>query len=213
MSTTTTTDAPKKVLIAAVHDGRGESSLGFVAGMLRLQIALVTSATDLVQVEVLFFESAAGAVAIAASRGYDALVMLSTFATFPADLVLAGLRGPHACVYGVHPLPGAIDWARVERVAKDPRAAEALGSAGFKYNLVPTEPRGGGFWDFGESAESARPRVLIAKCEAFPALAAHLAPGGGGPVPAGSVVNIDLPCGVLGQMAFEGCVGQRAVLR
>jgi hypothetical protein len=200
---------PKKVLVAAVHDGRGESTLGFVAGMLRLQIALV-SLPEQLQVEVVFFESPARALAAAAAGDYAHLALLNTFASFPSDLVLAGLRAPHAVVYGVHPLPGPVDWARVERLAKDPRAAESLGSAGLKYNLVPAEPRGGGFWSFRESPESARPRVLIAKREAFAELSRHL---DGGPVPADSVVQLDMPCGVLGQMAFEGCVGRRAVVR
>lgn len=196
----------KTVLVAAVHGGRGESSLGFVAGMLRLQIALV-GLPEQMRVEVVFFDSAAAAVAAAAARDYDALVVLDTFTTFTADLVISGLRAPHACVYGVHPLPGPVDWARVERLAKTANASEALSSAGLKYNLVPTEPRGGGFWDFGESPESARPRVLVAKRDAFAALGTHLA--GKSPAPAGSVLNIDLPCGVLGQLAFEGCVGRR----
>jgi hypothetical protein len=177
--------------------------------MLRLQVALVTVPNPM-QVEVVFFESAERATALAAERNYDALVLINTYASFPSDLVLAGLRAPHACVYGVHPLPGAVDWARVDKLARDPSAAESLASAGLKYNLVPKEPRGGGFWSFRESPESARPRVLIAKREAFAELARHL---DGGPVPADSVVQLDMPCGVLGQMAFEGCVGRRTRVR
>ena len=209
-SSSAAADTPQKVLVAAVHDGRGESSLGFVAGMLRLQIALVTLPEQL-QVEVVFFETAAAALAAAADRDYAQLVLVNTFVGFPTDLILAGLRAPHAVVYGVHPLPGPVDWARVDRLAKDPRAAESLASAGLKYNLVPAEPRGGGFWSFRASPESARPRVLVAKREAFAQLAAHVA--GGGPAPADSVVSLDQPCSVLGQMAFEGCVGRRAVVR
>lgn len=198
--------APQQRVLVAACSPRGESSLGFVASMLRMQIALVTAQIP-AQVDVVFFEDAAPALALAADR-YDALVLLDTFTGFPPDFVVQGLRAPHAVVHGVHPLPRGIDWGRVERVARG-GGKETLASAGLRYNVVPTDPRGGGYWDFAPAAGGAggRPRALIAKGRA--ALAALAA----GDAPEDAVADLDRPCSVMGQLAFEGCVGLRRVLR
>ncbi len=196
----------QRVLVAACHRARGESSLGFAASMLRTQIALVQAGLP-VSVEVVFFESVAAATARAAAGEYDALVLLDAFTGFPADFVVGALRAPHACVRGVHPLPRGIDWERVARVARA-GGKESLAAAGLRYNVVPTDPRGGGYWDFEPAAGAGEaPRVLVAKGrEAI----AELARGG---TPADCVADLDRQCSVMGQLGFEGCVGRRSVLR
>lgn len=195
--------ATQRVLVAVCHRERGESSLGFAASMLRMQIALVHAGLP-VSVEVVFFDSVPAATARAAADGYDALVLLDAFTGFQADFVVGALRAPHACVCGVYPLPRGIDWERVERVART-GGKESLASAGLRYNIVPTDPRGGGYWDFTPAA--GQPRVLVAKG------AAAIADLARGVLPADCVADLDRPCTVMGQLGFEGCVGKRSVLR
>jgi hypothetical protein len=198
---------PKRVLVAAVHaDGRNESSLGFVASMLRLQIELLKVATP-IQVEVVFFGSFDAA--LTAAKQYDVACVLDTFVGFPPELITRALASGHDVVVGVVPLPG-MDWERVAKIARAGDDAEPLSTAGVRYNVTPTAALGNGYWRFDVDAakRAASKTVAVLTAAGLDAFAAH------GIAAPGAAVDLDAPCSVLAQLGFEGCVGHRGrVLR
>ena len=195
-----TSPKPKRVLVAAVHaDGRNESSLGFVASMLRLQIELLKVATP-IQVEVVFFGSADAA--LTAAKGYDVVCVLDTFVGFPPTLITRALASGHDIVVGVVPLPG-LDWERVAKIARAGDDAEPLSTAGVRYNVTPTASLGDGYWRFEYDAAKRAKTVAIVTAAGLDAFATH------GIAAPGAAVDLDAPCSVLAQLGFEGCVGHR----
>jgi hypothetical protein len=196
-----TSPKPKRVLVAAVHaDGRNESSLGFVASMLRLQIELLRVTTP-IQVEVVFFGGLDAAVA--AAKQYDVACLLDTFVGFPPDLITRALGSGHDIVAGVVPLPG-LDWERIGKIARAGDAEpEPLSCAGVRYNVTPTAALGNGYWRFDYDATKRAKTVAVVTAAGLDAFAAH------GIKAPGAAVDLDAPCSVLAQLGFEGCVGHR----
>lgn len=227
---------PTKLLLAAVTNGRSEATLMFAASMLRLQTDVLANPSMPLQCDVAFVDCLDDALNAALQAGHDAVVAIDSFASFPAAFVARFLGSGLDLVAAPHPVPGAMDWARIAKHA--PGDAEAVEFAGNVYApAVPRRLLRDDFWVCDKDLAGAKKLMCVGirrKAIETAAAAAPQLEGGRKAMcfprvtadgqrsadetfldacGADLVVDLGSPVGVLGPIAFHGRVVDKESIR
>jgi hypothetical protein len=126
--------ALRTVLVAGITHGRMEASIAFGTGLLRLQGELVRTPT--VTASIKFFDALGDALSFfAENECFELMVAMDVRLGCETAFVVQPLEPGKAFVVGVYPMPGVVNWNRVESKIRTDDNVGDIAEAGAVYNI------------------------------------------------------------------------------